>query len=323
MAKQSQGGQHQQSGRGSGGGHHRGSEPISAPYNFVPLSSWVHIPKWGPQVSHDLPFENGCSGEIAYTLVAQSPLLVGGEQDKTGTPGEVRPFKTPGKDGCYAVPGSSLKGMIRAVVEVAGFGRMRMVDDARPSLRDIIGKHVANSYTAKVRDKIKTGFMRQRHDGGPEIVPCAMTRLDHRKLESALGVPSPIFRARTGVADKYQTWRKHCQNKKWDPSELKFSVQDNEAGSLGEGDLVGIPVFTGQISDSTKPKGKRRDFVFYDSRPEDTVAVDDAEWRDFLLIHGEEDGNRSMAWPGHWRHTYRAGGEVPVFYLQKFNKQVM
>ncbi len=53
---------------------------ISAPYNFVPLSDYVHIPEWSKRASHDWPFEDGLSGEIHYTLVAESPLLVGGEQ---------------------------------------------------------------------------------------------------------------------------------------------------------------------------------------------------------------------------------------------------
>ncbi|HFD17052.1 MAG TPA: hypothetical protein ENJ38_12220, partial [Rhodospirillales bacterium] len=53
---------------------------------------------------------------------------------------QVHPFRLP--DGRYAIPGSSLKGLIRAVVEIAGFGRMRMVDDIRPGLRDISGKYV-------------------------------------------------------------------------------------------------------------------------------------------------------------------------------------
>ena len=110
---------------------------ISAPYNFVPLSSQVFLPDWSQQVSHDIPFKDGLSGELHYTLTAETPLLVGGRQTRANNdhPGEVRPFKLP--DDSYAIPGSSMKGLLRSVMEIAAFGRMNKVDEVRPGLRDI------------------------------------------------------------------------------------------------------------------------------------------------------------------------------------------
>lgn len=291
---------------------------ISAPYNFTPLPGWVHIPEWSMQASHDHPFEDGVGGEIHYRLVAESPLLVGGRQEKnTGADRpntEVFPFRLP--DSRYAVPGSSLKGMLRAVVEIAGFGRMRMVDDRRPGLRDISGGSVSDSYNGKVRDKVKTGFLRNR-DGRLEIVPCRMVRLSHRELESVMGVNKPIFRARIDVREKYITWEKACRKKGWQPGEIRFSVEDGDAVNLGRGATNGFPVFTGQISDSTKSKGKYKDFVFFDPDESRVIEVSDEAWRDFLLIHGDgEDSESGMSWPGYWKRKFREGREVPVFYLQ-------
>lgn len=291
-------------------------QAISAPYNFVPLSSWVHIPRWQAQVSHDWPLQDGLSGEIGYQLIADSPLLVGGHQAPATDrePGEVKPFQLP--DGRYAIPGSSLKGMLRAVVEIAGFGRMRMVDDQRPALRDITGPKVSASYTHKVRDKVKTGFLHRRDDGGQEIVPCSMVRLDHRKLEEVLRVHKPIFKARINVKEKYQVWQRHCQKNSWDPLTIRFDLGDHEAVNLGAGEKSGTPVFTGQISDSTKPKGKYKDFVFYDANENHLIRVKQDEWRDFLHIHGDDSGKDEMSWPGYWREQFRNGESVPVFYLQ-------
>lgn len=320
------GGNHSPAKRGAGQGQSDSEklEAISAPYNFTPLPDWVYIPHWGKQVSHDLPFQDGFSGEIVYRLVAESPLLVGGTQKAAtdATPGEVRPFHTP--DGRYAIPGSSLKGMIRAVIEIAAFGRMRMVDDVRYGLRDISGPHVAKSYKEKVRGKITYGLMRQRADGATEIIPCAMVRLDHRELERALGVPAPVFPARASVAEKYRMWEELCRASKWDRDVLRFSPNGEEALNPGmKGAATGVPVFTGQISDSTKAKGKRRDFVFFNPREKDAFAIEDEVWRDFLFIHGNDKTGtvaNSMSWPGHWRAIYRQGGTVPVFYLRDGSK---
>ncbi len=292
---------------------------ISAPYNFVPLPNKVHIPEWSRQVSHDWPFEDGYSGEIHYRLIAESPILVGDKQEKnsaTDRPNtEVKPFQLP--DGTYAIPGSSLKGVLRSVVEIAGFGRMRMVDDVRPGLRDISGKYVSDSYTGKVRGKVKTGFMRMKaRGGGREIVPCSMARLHHRALEEALGISAPIFKARLNVHAKYEHWASLCQRKGWNAEQITFDAGEKGANSLGKGAKRGFPVFTGQISDSTTKNGKKKDFIFYDPDDNRVIDVPDDVWRDFLAIHGDDQDNSDMSWPGHWKQKFRSAEPVPVFYLQ-------
>ena len=295
-------------------------DAISAPYNFVPLADWVHIPEWSRQVSHDWPFKDGFSGEISYKLTADSPLLVGGRQEKNKDPHrpntEVSPFRLP--DGRYAIPGSSLKGMIRSVVEIAGFGRMRMVDDARPGLRDISGPHVKEAYTNRVRNRVKAGFLKLREDGGREIIPCRMIRLPHRLLEGTLHKNTPIFTKGMKVSDKYALWEKLCDSEHWDPYSIPFADNGQEAILIGPGsEKVGFPVFTGQISDSREDNGKKRDFIFYAPNESNPIQVDDTDWRDFLRIHGDDESNKnsSMPWIDYWKSRFRQGKKVPVFYI--------
>jgi len=212
---------------------------ISAPYNFVPLSDRVFLPDWSQQVSHDIPFKDGLSGELHYTLTAETPLLVGGRQTRANNdhPGEVTPFRLP--DGSYAIPGSSMKGLLRSVVEIAAFGRMNKVDDVRPGLRDISTADTV--YAQRIRGQVKTGFLRRRADGVQEIVPCQMLRLNHRDLETALGVPSPIFPARQSVKDKYAHWKRLCQQRGKNPQTLSFDLGHPDATNLFTGRLQGVP----------------------------------------------------------------------------------
>ena len=300
-------------------------QAISAPYNFVPLADWVHIPEWSRQVSHDWPFRDGCSGEICYRLIAESPLLVGGHQEKNDANDrpntEVRPFQLP--DGRYAIPGSSLKGLIRAVVEIAGFGRMRMVDDARPGLRDISGPHVKKAYTDRVRNRVNVGFLRLREDGGREILPARMVRLPHAALETAFGLQNAFFRKGQTVAEKYQVWHQRCQQRGWPSDRIRFDLAGNDATHIGQGEYEGFPVFTGQISDSRQRngKGKKRDFIFYDKDESQPLQVSDEVWRDFLRIHGDDEPVTSgMSWPGHWKQRFRNREDIPVFYLNDAGK---
>jgi CRISPR-associated protein (TIGR03986 family) len=295
---------------------------ISAPYNFVPLSDWVHCPDWADRVSHDNPFRDGFCGHLDLKITAVTPVLVGREQQKASNqaPGRVEPYRLP--DNRYALPGTALKGMIRNVVEIATFSRMGAVDDVRYGLRDISGPYVKASYTAKVRDCIQTGFMGLGGDGLPRITPCAMVRLDHRALEAWLGVAAPVFRADRSVKKKYARWAQVCSGAGKNPTTLSFAPTGRDATELAKGKVQGVPVFTGQISDSTKKHGKRRDFVFYDERPSDAFAPTRQEWNDFLFVHGDQAGKDAgdMSWPGYWNERYWRGEPVPVFYLRDGDK---
>ena len=326
-------------------------EQINAPYNFVPLSETVVTPEWAELVSHDLPFKDGISGELQLTITAQTNILVGGENrerdDATSTPGSVHFFKMENGQGKYAIPGSSLRGMIRSVMEIATFSRMNAVDDRSFGLRDISR---ANSvYSTKVSGNVKTGFMQQAADGGLIITPCKMARLDHRDLEKWLGVGSkrnPIFKkdgpkkgGHKRVSDKYNRWQSlsssyidaegciACEIKEVDHD----NYQENIATQLGVGSIRALPVFTGQISDcrgdkektATRPKvvNKHKDFVFYDKAPAasfDVNVYDSHAWRDFLFIHNDASDtvDTDESWPNYWRGEFRAGREVPVFYIQ-------
>lgn len=306
---------------------------IDAPYNFVPLANQIVTPKWANLVSHDVPFQDGLSGEISFTLTAHTPLLVGEEQFSANEhqPGQVYPFKTP--DGRYAIPGSSLKGMIRAVLEIATFSKMEIVDDRRYGLRDISGKYVAESYASRVRNRVLTGFLRLGDTGEPEIVPCAMTRLSHRDLEAWWKLPKPVFKKRTSVKDKYELWNRLCvDNRIVDPLSIPIAANGETVTNIGSGNILGFPVLTGQISDYTDDKqdrngkwtrGKYRDFIFHSKRNNEAFhlhEIDHAAWRDFLFIHGDENGKIDMPWPGFWKKKFWNKQEIPVFYIRSANK---
>jgi len=107
---------------------------ITAPFNFVPLSEKVFIPEWGEWVSHDIPFKDGESGEIEVTITAESPIFIRDHLDEK---------RFCNHKGQYYIPGSSLKGMVRSVLEIMSFGKMRPgehegnMDDVRFSVRDL------------------------------------------------------------------------------------------------------------------------------------------------------------------------------------------
>ncbi len=299
---------------------------ITAPYNFVPLSGWVFQPDWASQVSHDLPFAEGLSGSLEIELTAQTPLLVGGKQTKANedSPGEVRFFKVNDKK---TIPGTSLKGMIRSVLEIASFGKMQFVDDRRLSIRDISSvKFIGDNYKPKISGQ-KAGFLRLHNETEIEIIPCDFVHISHRDMENWLKLNSYIFTKRDTftVKEKYQRLSRLTHQdlaKDGALPTIEFDVNTASmpkmAHNLGHGQKMGELVFTGQISDKGENKhGKYRDFVFFNRQMNKPLKVSPNVFKDFLYIHGDEDQNaKGSSWRDYWLDIFfkKDCHEIPVFY---------
>lgn len=88
-----------------------------APFRFVVLPDQVVLPEAdvGPL---DQPIPGGVCADIDVTWVAETPLLIGDEKN-----GVVQPLRM-GETGGYVIPGASLRGMLRAAVEIVAHGRL-------------------------------------------------------------------------------------------------------------------------------------------------------------------------------------------------------
>ena len=285
---------------------------LGTPYRFVPLSQLVLLPDWGHLASHDHPFQDGVCGELELTLTCHTPLCVGGEQTKSSkqAPGKVHVFRTP--DGRPAIPGTSLKGMLRNVLEIAAFGRFKQVEDQRLGVRDISSSD--NFYTrAIVQTPVQAGWL--RFTGGQwHIQPCAFSRLHQQDLIHWRGIALPQWAKATSAKERYDLIGLL-------PA-LRFSTQPHKtktqvASPAADGPLQGRVVVTGQPG---KPfnegrYSKKFEFVFHDYLPEasapEQLTVTDEVMRGFMQIHQDSD-----EW-AFWRTKLAAGSldmGVPVFF---------
>lgn len=159
--------------KGKGGGNRGGGGNggrVHAPYNFVPLSNVVFPADNANVINQDMPLKDGYSGTIAFRIIAESPLCVGGERTKASSaaPGQVYMFKTPDGSQSYAIPGSSIRGMIRNVLEIATFSKFDLVDEQRFAVRDLSGS--IPEYGRKMVKK-------DRHRGLQALKPKALAGL--------------------------------------------------------------------------------------------------------------------------------------------------
>ena len=122
--------------------------PLRAPYNFVPLNPTVLPTPLGDAPDIGTPLEGGLSGELVVEWRVETPLLVGGSDNNgknDSNDNHIKknnaPFRlamddptAPGND--FAIPGASLRGMIRAVLEIMAYAHLDLVTDRRFGFRD-------------------------------------------------------------------------------------------------------------------------------------------------------------------------------------------
>lgn len=313
-----------------------------APYSFVPVCPEPILVGGWRRVSHDVPFRGALSGWLDVDVTAQTPIFTRSSRNKAIF------FSLP--DGRPAIPGTTLRGMLRAVVEIAAFGKMGRVNEHFFGFRDLY----SSAYTGRLTEaglgktRVRAGWLRLRegdfysdHPAGEdgssvwEIRPCSFAKVEYRLLVKhaeaisgcAGGLPFNPGRKQTSVS-KYQQWgtRPHGA---WatlgapDPLSGIHTVDaiDLQADSLGPGAVSGSLVFTGQPMNYTdgERKKKHHDFFFY-GPPDSPLRVSFDARRSFSLVHsnaGEQhklDGDPNPEW-NFWLSKLRTGGEVPVFFI--------
>lgn len=133
-----------------------------APYNFVPLAERVIFAEEPGHISQDRPFADGLSGTVRFSIEVETDLCVGGEREKASdrSAGTVEFLTTP--DGEVSIGGSSLRGMIRNVLEIATFAKFRMITpDRRFAMRELSGPN-KTLYVGRFSDQSKKAFRNGR-----------------------------------------------------------------------------------------------------------------------------------------------------------------
>lgn len=132
----------------------------TAPYNFVLLPERVFTVADGVEVAgekikpwerHDRFVPGTRSGWIDLEIETLTPLFIRGSVrerrgrwDDRDTRLRPEPWTTP--EGRPAIPGSSLRGMVRTLVEILAFGKIQPVSEAKPFFRDISPSRISDEY---------------------------------------------------------------------------------------------------------------------------------------------------------------------------------
>ncbi|MDQ9021838.1 TIGR03986 family CRISPR-associated RAMP protein [Acinetobacter sichuanensis] len=262
---------------------------IQAPYRFVPLSNLVVLPDWAEQVSHDKPFKDGICGELEIEIITHGKVCVGGIQTASSeqAAGRVYFYKTP--DDKVAIPGSSLKGMLRNVLEIATFSRFKQVEDQKLGVRDI--SEANNFYAQAIVNNTQAGWLKfENHQW--VIYPCSFARVHQKDIVNYFdNLTYQQWRELKTVQQRYQRLGvcptinyKDSGNKKYNKVLAELKVDGNLSGSLV---MTGQPgTFYQENNPNQPPSAKKYEFVFY-SKLQESLKIPTQVMSGFRQIHEE------------------------------------
>ena len=321
-------------------------DQIPSVYNFVPPAPQIIYPEWAHRVSHDRPFEDGLSGDLTIELKTQSPLMICDAKDKNPQ-GVLKFYKD--AQGKYAVPGTSLRGMLRSVLEIATWGKMDLMNNDTFGLRDLNVRHLYGDYMADVQKTrqgrapmplVNAGWLYKYYDNNVDevryrIAPCHFAKVEYThlvKFGRQLKINADPNRKQSAV-QKYKAWGTHAEKtyrlpilKLLSRGDLSARAKVKRLSDFGE--LKGGPasdhqsgrfVFTGQPQER-RPGEKRKkhhDFFFYDFTPDEHLDIDPKLFRAFEQIHSDgaeqhrNEINPNEEW-GYWKRKMRGFSEVEL-----------
>lgn len=299
--------------------------PVKSVYNFVPAPEEKDVfkPDWAEQVSHDIPFSDGESGEIELKITAMTPIFVRNGHSKGQEENEFSHYIDENGNKKYFIPATSLKGMFRNVLEILSSSKLnkRLVDNARYSFRDLTRDSLyMKSYKSS---KVKAGWLREEKDGSWVIEECKnLYHIHHEEVDKALDTD---FRQEFLNKNPNDKTAKYKYDKGPSDLKLRFKVQDVDGKEKAifdrNGNIAGRIVFTGQSGKRKegqgRPSGKVYEFVFTNETV-GSVNVSPAQKNDFKFIYLDHDPNNiSQDWK-YWRAKLK-GDKIPVFFTMQGN----
>lgn len=297
---------------------------IKAPFNFVPLNEKPYLADWAELISQDIPFENGISGTIELQIETKTPTFVGDkvEEDKN-KPCEFCHIEKDGKK-LYFIPGTSIKGMIRNVMEILSFGTMAQtqVQDQSFSIRDLS----CQIYRDKVKpDNIRCGWL--SYNGIQyQLEDCGKPdRITAEKLDEIFNMKLLNFITNK---ENFKSDENRTAQKKYEMFKKAGHKETELTGNFMKNGSCGTIVFTGQpnarntnVRDKHK-WGKHKEFVFSE-KTEQKIVIPEILFKVFDTIHqnspdyvGIKKKNKEGEQKTCYRNLLRAGKKIPVFFIK-------
>lgn len=301
---------------------------LKAPYNFVPLSDKLYIPEWGTQVNHCIPFSNGITGTINLAITAETPIFVRNGHTKEENENRTNGYKSFSKDqNNYFIPGTSIKGAIRNVMEIMSFGKLTQFENDSFAFRDLSPFGDGKYYTNMMRNNPPhCGWLKLSTEKLDSYIleDCDIPELiETQNIDSFLGTNNTFSRFihNINVANDEE---KNARKK----YEMLFQLLQKKYPKYAHDEFLSsniyleqkinkkILVFTGQPGKRKdyEKKGKHKEFLF--GPVIEKLSVSDEDIQSFFSIHKNSDDFSKF-----WQIKLKQGDKIPVFF-QRINGRI-
>lgn len=316
---------------------HKAPSP-SAPFRFVALNDRVELATETERAPLDKPRSDGYCGQIEVIWTAETPLLIGQQPEPKAKTDVVVPMAF--GEGNWVVPGASLRGMLRAVLEIITFGRLsRLNAHRRYGLRDFLHPDYAGEnsrYPVGKVDQVHAGWLSLRKEPGEgdgkvkeiySIASCGK-RWSQILIEDNLDFGPRERWVKQGLEDKYRRFGMLGAGNLYDfEKTLRFSETEKHNNKevvriAPHGSIEGVLVFSDKIPGNGGRNGKKVEYVFHGPVDKELDLSDDS-FRQFRRMYSKPAKNKSEP-DGTWKKlqaTLKAGKRVPVFYVGSLEQQ--
>ena len=256
---------------------------LTAPYNFAPLNPNVYIPEWWNEVSHDVPFKDGEDGVMEVTLQNITPLCIcdgraGNQKKNPDDISESAHILLKDNKLQYFLPSTSIKGMLRSVLEVLSFAKLKQFNNDYFGYREIGKQYGQGDYVSRM-EKSQAGWL-IIEDGDYKIYPCEFEKVSHSSIKASY----PKFKKEGNIREKYKS------------IENDYFPSPSKDKSL---------VCTGYIN------GKKCEYYFFGTKNK-SKTLDPKDAKRFLSVH-----KPTPLFEDYFLPKLKKGIAIPIFYLEE------
>lgn len=285
---------------------------ISAPFNFVPLSSKVYYPGWAKQVSQDIPFSDGEDGVIELTIVNQTPLFTRNGHTRSAEEPYSSHILNPDKTRRYFIPGTTLKGCFRSVMEILSFGKMTQYnDDSFGMPREFDTKNSANKPYMDAVKNAKCGWLKQVEGGKYIIQPCK------KGVQKIHYIDILKYFMGFYAEDENETLEARQKSLQGDGIYPVFHVNEGTISYKENNQLKDVPAGDYKVVCTGYIEGKKHEYLFSEQLA-DAKEVDDAVFKAFESIHSRNEAYGNSETKGFlYKLLHDDKQQIPVFYVEQ------
>ena len=282
---------------------------VHAPYNFVPFSEKVLLRYAGPEElpRHDQIDPALKSGDIHVTMTADTPVFVSDGRDNF--------FRGP--NGQYALPGSTIRGMVRENMQILGFGCVHPgedFEDVQIYFREMAAARGSAGGALKAYYQAALGVETRKVDRGRSVSVPTKVRAGYLRSTGRGYVIQPVRGTYLRVSRKHPD----AAALGLDPAQavpVAYRAAGDRVTALRRGGDPVPGMERGMLLVTGRPVGRPNHLYLFPQADEDKPAVELSD-QDVLSYQEDWENRKNVLGRANFWALPRAGEEKPVFYLR-------